>query len=276
MAKINVYLPDELAATVRAAGFPVSPVCQKALADAVRTVSRARKAIEAIRDPQYDPAEHPALEDRLSVRMTPRLKTVFRLAGEAAGAGTRVGTGQLLLGVLDEGDNLGLRLLQALDIDVDELRAAVREAAPEETAPEETAPEETAPEETAPEETVVGSAEKAPEETEAGYAGAGAEPSPLVNLTGPARQAIASALGAGIDFGHNYFGCEHLLLGLLADPDSVAGVTLRGFGADPASARRAIKAVFAGYAHARQTHGSVDEVMRRLDAIERRLSSLGA
>jgi ATP-dependent Clp protease ATP-binding subunit ClpA len=261
VAKINVYLPDELAATVRAAGFPVSPVCQKALADAVRVVSRARKAIEAIRDPQYDPAEHPALEDRLSARMTPRLKTVFRLAGEAAGTGTRVGTGHLLLGVLDEGDNLGLRLLRALDIDVDELRAAVRE---------------TAPEEIAPEETVAGSEEKAHEETEAGYAGAGAEPSPLVNLTGPARQAIASALGAGIDFGHNYFGCEHLVLGLLADPDSVAGVTLRGFGADPASARRAIKAVFAGYAHARQTHGSADEVMRRLDAIERRLSSLGA
>ena len=33
--KINVYLPDELAAEVKAAGIPVSAVCQQALADAV-------------------------------------------------------------------------------------------------------------------------------------------------------------------------------------------------------------------------------------------------
>ena len=33
--KINVYLPDELATEVKAAGIPVSAVCQQALADAV-------------------------------------------------------------------------------------------------------------------------------------------------------------------------------------------------------------------------------------------------
>ena len=33
--KINVYLPDELAGEVKAAGIPVSAVCQQALADAV-------------------------------------------------------------------------------------------------------------------------------------------------------------------------------------------------------------------------------------------------
>jgi ATP-dependent Clp protease ATP-binding subunit ClpC len=33
--KINVYLPDELAAEVKSAGIPVSAVCQQALADAV-------------------------------------------------------------------------------------------------------------------------------------------------------------------------------------------------------------------------------------------------
>src|SRR5205085_6227326 len=33
--KINVYLPDELAAEVKAAGVPVSAICQQALADAV-------------------------------------------------------------------------------------------------------------------------------------------------------------------------------------------------------------------------------------------------
>lgn len=33
--KINVYLPDDLAAEVKAAGIPVSAICQQALADAV-------------------------------------------------------------------------------------------------------------------------------------------------------------------------------------------------------------------------------------------------
>ena len=40
--KINVYLPDELAAEVKAAGIPVSAVCQQALADAV-----ANQGVEA-------------------------------------------------------------------------------------------------------------------------------------------------------------------------------------------------------------------------------------
>jgi hypothetical protein len=35
MPKINVYLPDDLAAEVKASGIPVSAVCQQALADAV-------------------------------------------------------------------------------------------------------------------------------------------------------------------------------------------------------------------------------------------------
>jgi ATP-dependent Clp protease ATP-binding subunit ClpC len=51
MPKINVYLPDDLATAVREAGIPVSPVCQKALAEAVRPVSRARKTVERLRDP---------------------------------------------------------------------------------------------------------------------------------------------------------------------------------------------------------------------------------
>ena len=59
MPKINVYLPDDLANAVREAGIPVSPVCQKALAEAVRRVGRARKTVERLRDPDFDPAGVP-------------------------------------------------------------------------------------------------------------------------------------------------------------------------------------------------------------------------
>ncbi|MFD0891108.1 type II toxin-antitoxin system CcdA family antitoxin, partial [Streptosporangium algeriense] len=43
MPKINVYLPDELAEAVRAAGVPVSAVCQRALEQAVRRITAIRE-----------------------------------------------------------------------------------------------------------------------------------------------------------------------------------------------------------------------------------------
>jgi ATP-dependent Clp protease ATP-binding subunit ClpA len=246
MPKINVYLPDELAAAVRAAGFPVSPVCQQALADAVRKVAVVRGAIEALRDPDFDPARFAGAGDRLAGRMTPRLQRSLDLAGEAAGAGARVGTGSLLLGIIGEGDNLGLRVLEALDVDLDDLRAELGQAGDE------------------------------------GAEGEAADEAPLVaRLTTPARGAIAAALEAVITLGHNYVGCEHLLLGLLAEPDAPAARVLRHHGVEPAAARRVLTATLSGYVHARQTSAPaggdrVEEIMRRLDSLEERLSSIGA
>jgi ATP-dependent Clp protease ATP-binding subunit ClpA len=244
--KINVYLPDDLAAAVRAAGFPVSPVCQQALATTVRKVNRARQAIGTIREPGFDPGQHPALADALQSRMTPRLHEAFRLARPTSG--DPAGTGQLLLGVLEEGHNLGLRLLQALDIDPDELTAALAQA----------------------------------DLTEPGTRDAD-EPDPGAgpDLTRPAWRAVATALEAAIELGHNYLGCEHLVLGLAAETYSAAGRVLRDLGADPAAARKALTSILAGYVHSRQTDApagaeALGEIMRRLDALEARVASLGA
>jgi ATP-dependent Clp protease ATP-binding subunit ClpA len=244
MPKINVYLPDDLAAAVRAAGFPVSPVCQAALATTVRKVNRSRRVIGTIREPGFDPGQHPALASALQSRMTPRLYEAFRLARQASG--DPAGTGQLLLGVLEEGHNLGLRLLQALDIDPDELAAALAQA----------------------------------DLTEPGTRD-GDEPRTEPDLTRPAWRAVATAVEAAIDLGHNYLGCEHLVLGLAAETYSAAGRVLRDLGADPASARKALTSILAGYAHGRQTDApagaeTLGEVMRRLDALEARVASLGA
>src|SRR3954465_15301002 len=96
MPKINVYLPDDLAAQVKAAGIPVSPVCQQALAEAVRTVGRARQAIEAMRRDNVDPQLLPQLAERVLSRSTGKLLEVFRLAGAAAGAGRPVRPEHLL------------------------------------------------------------------------------------------------------------------------------------------------------------------------------------
>lgn len=230
--KINVYLPDELAAAVKAVDLPVSAICQKALADAVRTVGRARQGIKALRDPSFDPSVE--VVERVTDRMTARLRGVLA-ACLAAGP---TGTGQLLVGLIDEHENLGVRLLEASGVDLAELRAA---AGPSD------------------------------EPRPSGVGG------PWSGLTLPARTAIASALEASIDLGHNYLGCEHLVVGLAADPSSDAGRALRAAGVDSAGMRRSIASAAAGITHARPAGvagaDKLDAVLTRLEAIERRLGA---
>ncbi len=255
MPKINVYLPDDLATAVREAGIPVSPVCQKALAEAVRLVGRARKAVEHLRDPDFDPTLVPQLSTRIGSRMTPRLSEAVRLAREVSGTAGRLGTKHLLIGLLDEGDNLGVVLLRALDVDQEELRSAAQQVEPDEegfTAPD----------------------EKGGRESDVGA-------SLWRGFSFPARLAIAAALEASLDLGHNYLGCEHLLIGLLSVTDSGASRVLRSFGVDRADAQRAVTTAIAGFVHARQTSatseaGKLDEISRRLDALERRLGPVAS
>jgi hypothetical protein len=258
MPKINVYLPDDLAAAVRTAGLPVSPICQQALADALRMVEAARAGIEVIRDRAFDPSAHPRITTRVTARMTPRLHEAIRLARAAAspggqaspaGPGGQVETRHLLIGVLDEAENLGTRLLEALDVDLAGLRDQAARS---------------------------GSAEPAPE---AGTQQASGEASVWDGLTAPARLIIAGALEAAVDLGHNYIGCEHLLVSLASQDDGNAAGLLRQAGADPDSLRRAITTAVAGFTQARQANPTLamrlDEVLRRLAGIEDRLTAGG-
>jgi ATP-dependent Clp protease ATP-binding subunit ClpC len=249
MPKINVYLPDDLAAAVKAADLPVSQICQHALAEAVRSVGTARQAITAMRDPAFDAARSARFADRVGGRMTPRLRTVVDLAAATAGEGARVGTRELLLGLLDEGGNLALMILPTLLVDLDELRAATEQSTVPEAAP---------------------TTSDAPTEDATDWP----------PLTVPAQRAFASALAASIALAHNYLGCEHLLLGMIAEDDSAAGRVLRGLGVEQGAARRAVASALVGYVQATRAAGSaaparevVDTIMSRLDAIERRLDA---
>jgi ATP-dependent Clp protease ATP-binding subunit ClpC len=243
MPKVNVYLPDELANAVREAGIPVSPVCQKALSEAVRAVGKARLVAAALRDPGFDPAGAPRLADGLGARMTARLQEALRRAHEAAQDTT--GTKHLLIGLLDAADNLGLRILQALDVDTDELRAAAERV---DTA----------------------------EPGGAGHAPAAA--GTLAALTTPARSAIAATVEAAVELGHNYLGCEHLLLGLLRTAEGAAAAVLTDFGVEPAAVRRGVTTASAGFTVARRNADAVhddrlESILRRLDAVEARLAA---
>jgi ATP-dependent Clp protease ATP-binding subunit ClpC len=83
--------------------------------------------------------------------------------------------------------------------------------------------------------------------TEAG----GAAEDASQRFSGPASNALELAVTEATAFGHNYVGCEHLLLGLIAEPDGIAGQVLRSLGAELRLTRRAVAAALAGYVHLR-------------------------
>src|SRR5437773_4736367 len=116
MPKINVYLPDDLAEAVREANIPVSAVCQRALQHAVRRMAAVNET-----------ARHPGR--RRSGDFTPRLARALKLA--AADADRRgqpfLGTEHVLLGLLDEAENVAIQVLRAMEVDLVELREAVEQ-----------------------------------------------------------------------------------------------------------------------------------------------------
>ncbi|GIF07527.1 Clp protease N-terminal domain-containing protein [Actinoplanes siamensis] len=203
MPKINVYLPDELADAVKATGLPVSAICQRALEQAVRRVT-------AIRETSLAELSGADLEERFPL-MTGRGRTVLGLAVARAGAASRasVSSGDLLGAMIEEGANLAVHVLQALEIEPARLARDL---------------------------------EREPDDEAAG-------PGRGVRFSVPAAGALELAVGEAVGLGHNYVGCEHLLLGLVAEPDGAAGRVLRAAGAEPRLTRRAVASALAGYRH---------------------------
>jgi ATP-dependent Clp protease ATP-binding subunit ClpA len=234
MPKINVYLPDELAAAVRDAGVPVSAICQAALENAVRDVDAAR-ATDLVPD-------EGKVRGRLFRHFTPRARN----AASAAEAQARehghnsVGTEHLLLGILDVGGNLALNVLDALEVEPDDVRTELLASLP----PAATVRSEDRP-----------------------------------RFTPATKKALENAATEAISFGHNYIGCEHLLLGLVSVEDGLASQVLRRMGVELRTTRRTVTAILAGFASARELGASPTpppdafaEILRRLDAIEARLA----
>ncbi|MDI6103601.1 Clp protease N-terminal domain-containing protein [Actinoplanes sp. NEAU-A12] len=203
MPKINVYLPDDLADAVRETGLPVSPICQRALEQAVRRITTIRQAVLSDIDPAWPAERLPSF----TARLIAALNLAASRAREAGAAS--VTTGDLLHGLLTEGNNLGLQILSAMDVAPESL-----------TAP-------------------------STSETPAAPGG--------LRFSAAAAVALELSVGEAIGFGHNYVGCEHLLIGLAAEPDGAAGDLLRSRAVDGKAARRTVAAAVAGYAHLRAT-----------------------
>jgi ATP-dependent Clp protease ATP-binding subunit ClpA len=234
MPKINVYLPDDLAAAVRDAQVPVSAVCQRALEHAVRDVASLRATDQA------PPVDHPGLGTL--GRFTPRARKVLALAEDAAREVPHnyVGTEHILLGLIDEGGNLGIKVLAALDIELADLRAELRASM------------------------------GPPSDAVAG-------PIPFTRL---AKHTLEVGVTEALGMLHNYIGCEHLLLGLIATDEGLASEVLRRMGVEIVTARRTVITALSGFVHAQQHYATtrpdptdaLAQIMERLDAIEHRLA----
>lgn len=254
MPKINVYLPDDLADAVKDSGLPVSAICQASLELAVRHLTDIR-AVTAL--------DHAALGDpgaRLAY-FTVRARTAVRLAAEHAqdaGADT-IGTEHLLGGLLAEGSNLALRVMRSLEIEPADVQAAL-------------------------------DARRANVDQQASPRAAGGE-APALRMDGRAAGALELSAIEAFSLGHNYVGCEHVLLGLIAEPDGAAGQLLRSLGADQRITRRVVAAALGGYVHARSQakpqpvpqssdcpalHDALQPLTQLLARIEERLAILTA
>jgi ATP-dependent Clp protease ATP-binding subunit ClpC len=103
-----------------------------------------------------------------------------------------------------------------------------------------------------------------------------------LHFSTPAGNALELAVGEAIALGHNYIGCEHLLVGLAAEPDGVAARALRAAGADVKTLRRAVATATAGYAHLRaaapapSTAGILTAVRAELRPLVERIERLEA
>jgi ATP-dependent Clp protease ATP-binding subunit ClpA len=217
--KINVYLPDDLADAVKEMGVPVSAICQRALEASVRRVTAIRQATLG-QVPLDDPAgrmAHFTAKARAAVGLAVR-------SARASGSDT-VGTEHLLTGLLADDTNLAVVVLTSMEIEPAAIRQALAAAGVSAAAAEATA----------------ASAAPAPAPAPVGASGG------ALRFSGPAANALELAVTEAISLGHNYVGCEHLLLGLATETEGAGGAALRDLGADSRPVRRAITAALAGY-----------------------------
>lgn len=98
--------------------------------------------------------------------------------------------------------------------------------------------------------------------------GYGREASGQAPFTPRSKNVLEASLGEALSMRHNYVGTEHLLLGLLSEPESVAATALSNLGADPGRVRQEVVRQLGDtpQAHTRRDPGPLErtrEVLRR-------------
>src|SRR2546425_3501838 len=195
------------------------------------------------------PASNPAhgrrergVEGQVFERFTERARQVVVLAQDEARAlkHNYIGTEHILLGLLREEEGLAARVLESLDITVEEVRAQVAR--------------------------IVGQGD----EVTTGQ----------IPFTPRAKKVLELALREALSLGHNYIGTEHILLGLVRENEGVAARILLDFDADAEKIRNEIIRMLSGPGRRQQGQGAAPgektKSSKLLDQFGRNLTKLAA
>ncbi|MDX6521962.1 MAG: ATP-dependent Clp protease ATP-binding subunit ClpC, partial [Gaiellales bacterium] len=173
-------------------------------------------------------------------RFTERARQVVVLAQDEARTlkHNYIGTEHILLGLLREEEGLAARVLDSLDITVEEVRAQVAR--------------------------IVGQGD----EVTTGQ----------IPFTPRAKKVLELALREALSLGHNYIGTEHILLGLVRENEGVAARILLDFDADAEKIRNEIIRMLSGPGRRTQGAGTTGEKGKQssklLDQFGRNLTKL--
>ncbi|HYW29082.1 MAG TPA: ATP-dependent Clp protease ATP-binding subunit [Gaiellales bacterium] len=173
-------------------------------------------------------------------RFTERARQVVVLAQDEARTlkHNYIGTEHILLGLLREEEGLAARVLESLDITVEEVRAQVAR--------------------------IVGQGD----EVTTGQ----------IPFTPRAKKVLELALREALSLGHNYIGTEHILLGLVRENEGVAARILLDFDADAEKIRNEIIRMLSGPGRRQQGAGAASEKGQKssklLDQFGRNLTKL--
>ncbi|MDX6509492.1 MAG: ATP-dependent Clp protease ATP-binding subunit ClpC, partial [Gaiellaceae bacterium] len=175
-------------------------------------------------------------------RFTERARQVVVLAQDEARAlkHNYIGTEHILLGLLREEEGLAARVLESLDITVEEVRAQVAR--------------------------IVGQGD----EVTTGQ----------IPFTPRAKKVLELALREALSLGHNYIGTEHILLGLVRENEGVAARILLDFDADAEKIRNEIIRMLSGPGRrqggGQQGSGEKAKSSKLLDQFGRNFTKLAA
>ena len=179
-------------------------------------------------------------------RFTDRARRVVVLAQEEARMLNHnyIGTEHILLGLIHEGEGVAAKALESLGISLDAVRQQVEE--------------------------IIGQGQQAP--------------SGHIPFTPRAKKVLELSLREALQLGHNYIGTEHILLGLVGEGEGVAAHVLIKLGGSLSRVRdKVIELAPPGTGEGPEISvplrrsrgpGPLDELTRRLEAMDERLSAI--
>jgi len=118
-----------------------------------------------------------------------------------------IGTEHLLLGLIGEKEGIAARVLQSLNVSLDDIRMAVKESVTE----------------------------------------GSSEINEHIPFTPRAKKVLELSLREALQMGHNYIGTEHILLGLLREGEGVAARVMNSFGVNLEVVKERIKEILNKY-----------------------------